>query len=257
MPTSPKAKLESVTVPVMRGRVALVTGGAKRIGKAIAVELARAGADVAIMYRGSASEARATVRQLRTHGIRALAIQCDVGAERSVREAVKEVIRKMGRLDVLVNNAGAYEAVAFEKLTARQWDTVFATNTRGPFLMSRECAAELRKRHGRIVNIGSMGGIRPWPTHVHYCASKAALHMLTLGMAKALAPEVAVNCVAPGMIYQDEPHGSEERERIIARTPLQRAGKAQDIAAAVLFLASSAEFVTGQVVVVDGGLGIG
>lgn len=252
-----KAKHEAVNARPLAGRVALVTGGAKRIGKAIALELAKAGADVAITYRGSAAEARATVRQLRALKVRALAVQCDVSAERSVRAAVKSVLKDLGRLDVLVNNAGSYEAVHFEKMTARQWDAVFATNARGPFLMSRECAAELRKRHGRIVNIGSLGGIRPWPTHVHYCASKAALHMLTQGLAKALAPEIAVNCVAPGMIYQDEPHGSEERERIIRRTPMLRAGKAQDVASAVLFFAASAEFITGQILVVDGGLGIG
>lgn len=246
-----------MTVRPLSGQVAFITGGAKRIGKAIALELGRAGADVAITYRGSAAEARATVRQLRAFGVRALGVHCDVGQERSVRKAVKEVIRGLGRLDILVNNAGFYEAVHFEKMSVRQWDSVFATNARGPFLLSRECAAELRKRRGRIVNIGSLGGIRPWPTHVHYCASKAALHMLTMGLAKALAPEVAVNCVAPGMIYQDEPHGSEERERIIRRTPMQRAGKAQDVASAVLFFAASAEFVTGQILVVDGGLGIG
>jgi NAD(P)-dependent dehydrogenase (short-subunit alcohol dehydrogenase family) len=134
------------------------------------------------------------------HGVEALAVRCDVTDEKSVREMVKEVARELGGIDVLVNNAANYETAEFEKITVAQWDAIFASNTRGPFLVSREALPYLRKRRGRIINMGSLGGLRPWATHAHYCSSKAAVHMLTKVMAKALAPEIAVNAVAPGMI---------------------------------------------------------
>src|SRR6516162_8857689 len=113
---------------------------------------------------------------------------------------MKKVGRELGGLDILVNNAANYETVEFDKLTLKQWDAIFASNTRGPFLVSREALALLRQRQGKIINMGSLGGLLPWPSHAHYCSSKAALHMLTRVMAKALAPEIAVNAIAPGMI---------------------------------------------------------
>lgn len=243
-------------MPSLAGRKAIVTGAARRMGREIALALAGAGADVAITFLDSASDARKTVVELGSLGVRAFALHCDLRDEVSVKAMVAEARRELGCIDILVNNAGMYEAAELEKITLAQWDNIFAVNTRGAFLASRAALKELRKRNGRIVNLGSLGGIKPWATHAHYCASKAALHMLTLNMAKAWAPQVAVNAVAPGMIYQGEKQGSAERKRISARTPMQRPGSAADVAAAVLFFAGAPHFITGQVLCVDGGLGL-
>ena len=238
----------------LAGKRALVTGGAKRIGRTLALTLAQAGADVAITYRGSAAAAEATVSELRDCGVRALAVACDVGEEASVQAAVEVVISAFGGLDVLVNNAGAFETAPLEAITAEQWDAMFSTNTRGPFLVAKAAHAHLKTAHGRIVNIGSLGGIHPWPTHGHYCTSKAALHMLSHTMAKAWAPEISVNCVAPGMIVFGEVNPA--YESFARKTPMQRNGSADDVAAAVLFFATGPHFITGQLMAVDGGLGL-
>jgi 3-oxoacyl-[acyl-carrier protein] reductase/pteridine reductase len=188
--------------------------------------------------------------------VEALAVRCDVTDEKNVREMVKEVASDLGGIDVLVNNAANYETVEFEKITVAQWDAMFASNTRGPFLVSREALPYLRKRAGRIINMGSLGGMRPWATHAHYCSSKAALHMLTQVMAKALAPEIAVNAVAPGMIDLGEKAAATFMKKTAKQTPMGRNGTAADIAAAVMFFATAPHFITGQVLVVDGGIGL-
>jgi 3-oxoacyl-[acyl-carrier protein] reductase/pteridine reductase len=227
---------------VLSGKTILVTGAAKRLGRAIALAAAQNGADVAITYRESAREARAVVSELAQHDVDALAVRCDVTDEKSVRAMVKEVARELGGIDVLVNNAANYETAEFEKITVAQWDAIFASNTRGPFLVSREALPYLRKRRGRIVNMGSLGGLRPWATHAHYCSSKAALHMLTKVMAKALAPEIAVNAVAPGMIDLGERSAASFMKKMAKQTPMQRNGTAADIAAAVMFFCGSAVY---------------
>ena len=241
---------------VLSGKTVLVTGAAKRLGRAVALSAAENGADVAITYRESAREARLVVGELARRGVEALAVRCDVTDEKSVREMVKEVARELGGVDVLVNNAANYETAEFEKLTVSQWDAIFASNARGPFLVSREALPYLRKRKGRIVNMGSLGGLRPWASHAHYCSSKAAVHMLTRVMAKALAPEVAVNAVAPGMIDLGDPAATAFMKRMARQTPMRRNGTAAEIAAAVMFFATAPKFITGQVLAVDGGLGL-
>jgi NAD(P)-dependent dehydrogenase (short-subunit alcohol dehydrogenase family) len=242
-------------IKTLRGKTALVTGGSRRIGRAIALALAEAGADVAITYRSSCAEAAQTARAIEDLGQRALAVECDVRSEASVRGAVAATVYKFGRLDVVVNNAAVFEAVPLETMSLGQWDTVFETNVRGPFLVAREALAHLRAAHGKIINIGSLGGLRAWAGHAHYCASKAALHMLTQAMAKAFAPQISVNCVAPGWIELDE-QPREIAERFAAKTPMRRNGTDSDISQAVVFLAAGGEFVTGQILVVDGGLGL-
>jgi 3-oxoacyl-[acyl-carrier protein] reductase/pteridine reductase len=170
----------------------------------------------------------------------------------------------LGRIDILVNNAANYETAEFEKLTVRQWDAIFASNTRGPFLVSREALKWMRRKRGKnagpieakIINMGSLGGLRPWATHAHYCSSKAALHMLTKVMAKALAPEIAVNAIAPGMIDLGEKSAAAFMRRMAKQTPMQRNGSGEEIAAAVLFFATAPQFITGQILAVDGGLGL-
>jgi len=240
----------------LAGKVALVTGGAKRLGKAAGLALAKAGADVAITFLASAKEAQQTAKQIENLGVRALAVPCDVTDPKSVRAAIAAVVRKFSGLDILINNAGRYETVAFDQLSLQQWNTIFATNVRGPFLVSKEALPHLRKRMGRIINLGSLGGVRPWASHAHYCSSKAALHMLTKVMAKALAPAIAVNCVAPGMIDLGEKAAADFMKRMAKQTPMQRNGTAADVSAATLFFASAPHFITGQILVVDGGLGL-
>jgi 3-oxoacyl-[acyl-carrier protein] reductase/pteridine reductase len=241
----------------LSGKSVLVTGGARRIGRAIALSLAHAGADVAVSWRASQPEAEQTAAAIAALGRRTLAIHCDVRSEASVRTTVAAVITTFGHLDVLVNNAAVFASAALESLTADQWDAVFETNARGPFLVAREALPHLRAAHGRIVNIGSLGASHAWPGHAHYCASKAALHMLTQAMAKAFAPEVSVNCVAPGWIeFPESPAGEREAARFAAKTPMGRNGAANDVAQAVLFFASGPRFITGQTLAVDGGLSL-
>lgn len=241
---------------ILQGKVALVTGAAKRLGKASALALAEAGASVAITYLRSSREAELTLEQIERVGGSGAALQCDVINEASVRRAVRIVVQKFGGIDILVNNAGNYETVEFHRLTLKQWDAIFASNVRGPFLVSRECLKHLRKRKGKIIHMGSLGGLRAWATHAHYCSSKAALHMLTKAMAKALAPEIAVNCVAPGMIDLGDPNAAAFMRRMAKQTPMQRNGTGEEIAAAVLFFATAPHFITGQILCVDGGLGL-
>jgi len=249
---------------LLHGKTALVTGGAKRLGRASALALAQAGADVAITFRHSAREARETVVDLSGFGVRAFALRCDITDEASVRATMKEVGRELGRIDILVNNAANYETAEFEKLTVNQWDAIFASNARGPFLVSREALKWMRRKRGKnqggiqakIVNMGSLGGLRPWATHAHYCSSKAALHMLTKVMAKALAPEIAVNAVAPGMIDLGERAAAAFMRRMAKETPMLRNGSGEEIADAVLFFATAPQFITGQILAVDGGLGL-
>jgi 3-oxoacyl-[acyl-carrier protein] reductase/pteridine reductase len=239
---------------ILSGKSALVTGGAKRIGRGIALALAQAGADVVLTFRTSGAEAAQTVREIEALGGRALAVECDVRSESSVRRAIAAAIGAFGRIDVLVNNAAVFASSRLESISLDEWDAVFETNARGPFLVSREALPHLRAVQGRIVNIGSLGGLEAWAGHAHYCGSKAALHMLTQAMAKAFAPQVSVNCVAPGWIELDQPAG--EAARFAARTPMQRNGTADDVAQAVLFFATGPKFVTGQILAVDGGLGL-
>ena len=254
----------------LRGKTALITGGARRLGRASALALAGAGADVAVTFLHSAREAQATVEDLLKLGVRAMRVPCDVTNEASVRKMISEVGREFGRIDILINNAANYETVEFEKMTVRQWDAIFASNARGPFLVSREALPFMRRgrkqklrdgRHSgnvencaRIINMGSLGGIKPWATHAHYCSSKAALHMLTKVMAKALAPEIAVNAVAPGMIDLGEKSAASFMRRMARQTPMRRNGQADEVSAAVLFFATAPPFITGQILTVDGGL---
>lgn len=241
---------------VLRGKSVLITGAARRIGLAMAQGFADAGAEVAITYNSSREPAQRALADLKSRTTRALALACDVQDPSCVADTVNRVVTEFGGLDVLVNNAALYETVAFDQITIEQWDRMFNTNARGPFLVARAAIGALRERKGRIINIGSLGGLRPWSTHAHYCASKAALIMLTETMAKALAPEIAVNCVAPGMINPDQNPLDDFGKRIAERTPMRRAGNSADVVELVLFLATASHFLTGQTIAVDGGLSL-
>jgi NAD(P)-dependent dehydrogenase (short-subunit alcohol dehydrogenase family) len=239
---------------LLQGKTVLVTGAAKRIGRSIALVLAERGANVAITYLASQAEAEETVRAVAAHDVDALAVRCDLRDPESIQQTMTSVIEEFGQLDLLVNNAGVFESEALEDISVEQWDAMFATNTRAPFLMAKAAHTHLRATKGRILNIGSLGGLHPWATHAHYCTSKAALHMLSKTMAKAWAPEISVNCIAPGMIVQGEVE--EAYEHFARKTPMQRNGTAHDVAAAAIFFATAPHFITGQLLAVDGGLGL-
>jgi 3-oxoacyl-[acyl-carrier protein] reductase/pteridine reductase len=234
------------------GKVALVTGAAKRIGRNVALRLASEGADVVVNYRSSKAEAEEVVAQISATGRRAVAIQADVANRADVIALFSAVEREFGRLDVLVNNAGMFFPAKFEELTEEQWDRILGANLKSQFLCSQTAAPMLRRSgHGRIINFASLGGLLAWPAYTHYCVSKAGVIMLTRCLARALAPEITVNAIAPGTITfpGDTPEIAED---FIRRAPLQRTGTPQDIDDAVIFLTQS-PFITGQVIVVDGG----
>jgi NAD(P)-dependent dehydrogenase (short-subunit alcohol dehydrogenase family) len=243
------------SVSPLKGKTVFITGGAGRLGSATAIAMARAGANVAIAFRSSANEANETLKRIEAAGVRGLALECDQRKQESVNQAVDKVLSQFGQIDLLINNAGVFETASFEDITVEQWDEVFAVNVRGPFLVSQRAIPSLRRAHGRIINLGSLGGEKPWTTHAHYCSSKAALHMFTRVMAKALAPEIAVNCVAPGMIATEK-QDPQLLERLASRTPMKKNGSPEDVVSAILYFATAPHFITGQVLTVDGGLGL-
>ncbi len=234
------------------GRVALVTGGARRIGRGIALELAARGAHVVVNYRSSSAEAGEVTAEIGKLGRRALAVRADVSKREDVQRLIGEIESAFGRLDILVNNAGMFQHVPFEQITDEEWNGILATNLTSQFLCA-QLAAPLLKRsgRGRIVNLASLGGLLAWPGYTHYCVSKAGVIMLTRCLARALAPEITVNAIAPGTITF--PGDAPELEAdYIQRAPLGRTGHAADIAEAVAFLIES-DFITGQIIAVDGG----
>jgi NAD(P)-dependent dehydrogenase (short-subunit alcohol dehydrogenase family) len=235
----------------------LITGGAQRLGRAMALAFAKAGWNVAFTYLNSQNQAEQLVKEIIGEGRSGHAVPCDVRDENSIAAAVASVVDRFSGIDVLINNAGKYETVQLDQITATQWDDMFAVNVRGPFLFSQLAAPHLRKAGGRIINMGSLGGEKAWPSHAHYCSSKAALHMLTRTMARALAPEIAVNCVAPGMIEADAHDAADLlSSKLAARTPMGKNGTPEDIVNAVMYFATCSRFLTGQILTVDGGLGL-
>ncbi|MFZ0739825.1 MAG: SDR family NAD(P)-dependent oxidoreductase [Candidatus Acidiferrales bacterium] len=241
-----------MTETQLMGKVALVTGAAKRIGRSVALRLADEGADVAVNYAKSESDAEEVVREIQARGRRAIPIQADVSKKADVDRLIAAIEREFGRLDILVNNAGMFFSARFEELTEEQWDRILNTNLKSQFLCAQAAAQLLRRNPdvpGHIVNISSLGGLLPWPAYTHYCVSKAGVIMLTRCLARALAPNILVNSVAPGTIQFPDEAPDEE---YIRRVPLHRTGTGEDIADAVAFLVKS-DFITGQIVPVDGG----
>jgi len=236
----------------LAGKVVLVTGAAKRIGRSVALRLASEGADVIVNFRSSKSEANEVVAQILSTGRRAMAIHADVAKRIDVLAMFAAVEREFGRLDILVNNAGMFFPARFEDLTEEQWDMILDANLKSQFLCSQTAAPMLRRSgQGRIINLASLGGLLAWPAYTHYCVSKAGVIMLTRCLARALAPEITVNAIAPGTIsFPEDALGI--AEDFIRRAPMRRTGGPEDIDEAVIFLAQS-PFVTGQVIVVDGG----
>lgn len=233
----------------LAGRVILVTGAAKRVGRGIALRLAREGARVAIHYGGSEAEARATAAECGSAPI----FRANLERVPEIEALFEQVVRHFGRIDGLVNNAARFTKIDPLRITEADWDFIHSVNLKAAFFCNQQAAKHmLAGEGGRIVNISSLGGIRPWADHAHYCASKAGLIMLTKALAKAFAPKVTVNSVAPGVIPFGE--HSPEIDRFIAATPAKRAGTADEIADGVVFFLSASNYITGQILAVDGGL---
>jgi 3-oxoacyl-[acyl-carrier protein] reductase/pteridine reductase len=233
----------------LEGKVVLVTGAARRIGRGIALRLHREGARVAIHYGGSEAEARATAEECGGAPI----FQANLEKVAEIEGLFKEVESYFGRIDGLVNNAARFTRINPLDVTEKDWDFIHSVNLKATFFCCQQGAKRmLAAGGGRIVNISSLGAIRPWPEHTHYCASKAGVVMMTRALAQAFAPTITVNSVAPGVI----PMGQEDERTagFIARTPAKRAGTEDEIADAVMFFLSASNFITGQLMAVDGGL---
>lgn len=238
----------------LAGRWALVTGAAKRVGRAIALELAARGANVVVHYNHSAAEAEGTTRALEALGVRALAVRADLARPEEVIALAREAEAQTGGIGVLVNNASNYLRVPFDDLSEEVWDASLDVNLKAPFLLAWQLGRAMRTRgEGRIVNLADWAGERPYNDYLPYCVSKAGIIALTKGLAKALAPTVLVNAVAPGPVLPPEGLSEREREAIMRATPLRRIGTPEDVARCVRFLATEADFTTGAVYLVDGG----
>lgn len=234
------------------GRVALVTGGAVRVGRAITVALADAGFDVVVGYHGSAEAAREVVAEVEGRGRRAHAVRADLATSTGARALAEAATTAWGRLDLLVNNASTFLATPFEEVGEEEWDQVMAVNLKAPFLLIQAAAAALAASRGSVVNIVDLSALRPWARYPHHSVSKAALAHLTRVAARSLAPRVRVNAVAPGSVLPEEDATPEAVRAAAARIPLGVWGSPEDVARAVLFLDRS-PFMTGEVIVVDGG----
>jgi NAD(P)-dependent dehydrogenase (short-subunit alcohol dehydrogenase family) len=236
----------------LNGRVALVTGGAHRVGKAIALALGRAGANIALHYHRSAQLADATLAELRALGVEATAIAGDLAVVAEIERVVDTAIARWGQLDVLVNSAGIWGRTPIGAVSAAHGDDLLDINLRGAFFAAQRAAPALRARQGAIVNIADAGALRPWRNHTPYLVSKGGLLTLTEALAKDLAPEVRVNAVAPGPVLLPDNWTAEQAERATRSVLLRRLGRAEDVAQAVVFLAS-ADYITGVILPVDGG----
>lgn len=228
-----------------------MTGGAVRVGRAISLALGEAGYDVAVHYGSSGSSAADVEAAIRESGGRTTALQADLANAEEAEGLVARAAAELGGLDLLVNNAAIFPHAPPEQVSLADWDRVFALNARAPFFCSR-AAADLMPAGGSIVNIADSGIDEGWPGYAVYLASKAALASLTRSLARAWAPRIRVNAVAPGPVLLPESYGIEERDEAAERTVLKRTGSASDVADAVLYL-DGAEFVTGEVLYVDGG----
>ncbi len=236
----------------LNGKAVLVTGGARRLGRAIAIELGRAGVRVAIHYNASSAPAEEVLGELRSLGVEAIAIAGDLADVAACEQVVDTALGRWGGLDVLVNNAGIWGATPIGEVTAERWDELHHTNLRAMFFLAQRAAPALRASRGAIVNIADVGIFRPWKNYVPYLVSKGGVATLTVALAKDLAPEVRVNAIAPGPVLMPEDYSDEQKQRAADSALLKRLGSAEDIAHAARFLIE-ADYITGVVLPVDGG----
>ncbi|MBI4597530.1 MAG: SDR family oxidoreductase [Candidatus Omnitrophica bacterium] len=238
----------------LSGRVVLVTGGAKRLGRAIALAAAHRGAHVAFSYRTSSREAGETAAAIERAGVGTLAVKADVSRAADVRRLMERIDRRFHRLDVLINSASNFLRAPFTQLSEAAWDQTMNTNLRGPFLCALYASRLMRKRSGgKIINFADWAAVRPYRDYLPYCVSKAGIIGLTKTLAKELAPSIQVVAIAPGPILPPPDMSQAARARVAARVPLKRWGGPQDIVNTVLFLIEGTDFMTGSTIFVDGG----
>lgn len=238
----------------VKGSTALVTGGAVRVGKAIALALAERGANVAITYRSSEGPAQETAAELRAQGVQALAVRCDQRDPEQIRAAVREVEANLGPIDILINSASIFERTPFAEATLEDWDSHLEVNLRGPWLFSQAVGPGMQARGaGAIINMVDIAAERPFAGYLPYSVSKAGLVALTKGLARVLAPQVRVNGIAPGTVLWPEGYPEDQKAAYLEKTPLRRAGTPEDAATAALFLIEGSDFVTGVILPLDGG----
>jgi len=253
-------RIEKVTIPGMdgplAGRVCLVTGAGVRVGRAIAAALAANGGDVAVHYRSSEAPARALAEEIRAAGRRAVCIGGDLSSPEDCRRIVQETVRGLGGLDRLVHSASNFHRASLEETDEALWDDAMNVNARAGFLLARAAAAQLRARKGRIVLISDRMATHPPRNYLAHSVSKAAVEGLVRALAVELAPEVLVNGIAPGAVLVPEGTSSEEAARWARKVPLARLGEPEDVARTVVFLCSGPEYLTGQIIAVDGGQGL-
>jgi len=244
----------------LEATVALITGGAKRVGRAIALELAEAGSNIAIHYHRSEAEAQNVAKQVRTLGRQATTIGGDLSEPATWPRIVDQTVESLGRLDILVNNASMFLTDVPDRIETFDlgiWESMLRTNTVAPAALCHHAAPCMRASgRGHIVNLCDISSERPWPDNLAYCVSKAALTALTKGLARALAPEIRVNGVAPGIAVFPEAYPAEVRERLTRKVPLAREGTPQEVASLVRFLVETGDYITGQVIPIDGGRSI-
>lgn len=237
----------------LEGAAALVTGAGTRIGQAIAIGLAQSGCDIAIHYHGSATGAEETARAVRAAGRRAELVRADLTDAAAARGLADQAARALKRLDVVINSAAIMVREPVETVTPESWDTTLDLNLRAAFFVSQGAIPHLRRAKGKIVNMADIAGMEPWPAYVPHCISKAGIIMLTKALARALAPDIAVNAIAPGAVLLPEDWDEKARAHIRETTPLQRLGSPDDVVAAVRFLLAGTDYVTGTILVIDGG----
>jgi pteridine reductase len=237
----------------LRGKVALVTGAGRRLGRAIADALAKRGMTLAIHHHASAEGARELRQEIVRAGGRAECFRADLADAEAARRLPEQVVTEFGRLDVLVNSAAVMQRLGFEETTPQQWDAIHNLNLRSVFFCTQGAVPALRATGGKVVNLADLAGLEPWPGFAAHSIGKAGVVMLTKVLALSLAPEVTVNAIAPGAVLVPEDYSPEERDRLARSTPLRRLGSPSDVISALLYLLEGGDFVTGEVLVVDGG----
>jgi pteridine reductase len=237
----------------LKGKVAIVTGAGRRIGRAIALDLAAHGATIAVHYRSSHAEADAVVAEIASKHAKAQAFRANLEHGAEIEKMVSEILAAFGRIDILVNSASIFTRKPLEEVTERDWDSNLDTNLKAPFFLSKFAALAMRKQGaGKIINIGDWAGIRPYKDYLPYSVSKSGLIGLTQALAKALAPEVQVNCIALGLVIPPEEYSKDEVARLVARTLTKKMGSPEDVARAVIFFCET-DFATGAILPLEGG----
>jgi 3-oxoacyl-[acyl-carrier protein] reductase len=238
----------------VNNKVALITGGGRRLGRQMALALASEGYDIIINYNRSRKMASRTVAEIQNKGVKALAIQGDISCKKDVENLFRKGLQSFSRIDLLINNAAIYIHSPLFKTSEKIWDKTIDTNLKGTFFCSQEAAkAMITMGRGKIINIASLGGVQAWKEHIPYSISKSGVIMLTKILAKSLAPKIQVNAIAPGTIIIDGEEDPDIKHLPLKNILMKRYGRPEDITSLLLYLATTADYITGQTFLVDGG----